>query len=164
MRWTYQYLKWGVISFSFFGFVWMNIWHRAQWRNFPCGFLFLFFFLRSSCFPPQHTHTHTRRETLSRISLMYAMWRLQVALCTLSLLSLSSGGESKARSCSEVRQAYNAKGFSLVNAPHQEISGRTISAFGPFSPRVNAPFPPFQIKQFDHDHTHTHRTWTMWSS
>lgn len=44
MRWTYQYLKWGVISFSFFGFVWMNIWHRAHWRNFSCGFLFLFFF------------------------------------------------------------------------------------------------------------------------
>lgn len=55
---------------------------------------------------------------------MYAMWRLQVALCTLSVLSLSSGGESKARSCSEVRQAYNVKGFSLVNVPHQEISGR----------------------------------------
>lgn len=52
------------------------------------------------------------------------MWRLQVALCTLSVLSLSFGGESKARSCSEVRQAYNAKGFSLVNVPHQEISGR----------------------------------------
>ncbi|XP_022623604.1 glypican-6-like [Seriola dumerili] len=57
---------------------------------------------------------------------MYAMWRLQVALCTLSLLSLSSGGESKARSCSEVRQAYNAKGFSLVNVPHQEISGEHL--------------------------------------
>uniref|UniRef100_A0A672GYJ6 Glypican 6a n=1 Tax=Salarias fasciatus TaxID=181472 RepID=A0A672GYJ6_SALFA len=58
---------------------------------------------------------------------MYAMWRLQVALCTLSvLLSLSSAGESKARSCSEVRQAYNAKGFSLVNAPHQEISGEHL--------------------------------------
>nr|XP_046246152.1 glypican-6-like [Scatophagus argus] len=58
---------------------------------------------------------------------MYAMWRLQVALCTLSvLLSLSSGGESKARSCSEVRQAYTAKGFSLVNVPHQEISGEHL--------------------------------------
>uniref|UniRef100_A0A3B5BBE3 Glypican-6-like n=1 Tax=Stegastes partitus TaxID=144197 RepID=A0A3B5BBE3_9TELE len=57
---------------------------------------------------------------------MYAMWRLQVALCTLSVLSLSSGGESKARSCSEVRQAYNAKGFSLVNVPHQEISGEHL--------------------------------------
>ncbi|XP_071345229.1 glypican-6a isoform X1 [Trachinotus anak] len=57
---------------------------------------------------------------------MYAMWRLQVALCTLSLLSLSSAGESKARSCSEVRQAYNANGFSLVDVPHQEISGEHL--------------------------------------
>ncbi|XP_028258007.1 glypican-6-like [Parambassis ranga] len=57
---------------------------------------------------------------------MCAMWRLQVALCTLSVLSLSSGGESKARSCSEVRQAYSAKGFSLVNVPHQEISGEHL--------------------------------------
>jgi len=67
---------------------------------------------------------------------MYAMWRLQVALCTLSVLSLSSAGESKARSCSEARQAYTAKGFSLVNVPHQEISGRIhdIGAFLP--PRV----------------------------
>ncbi|XP_028296437.1 glypican-6-like isoform X2 [Gouania willdenowi] len=57
---------------------------------------------------------------------MCAMWRLQVAFCTLSVLSVSSGGESKARSCSDVRQAYNAKGFSLVNAPHQEISGEHL--------------------------------------
>nr|XP_043886773.1 glypican-6-like [Solea senegalensis] len=59
---------------------------------------------------------------------MCAMWKLQVAfLCTVStLLSLSSGGESKARSCSEVRQAYNAKGFSLDNVPHQEISGEHL--------------------------------------
>ncbi|XP_063738542.1 glypican-6-like isoform X2 [Eleginops maclovinus] len=57
---------------------------------------------------------------------MYAMWRLQVALCTLSVLSLSSAGESKARSCSEARQAYSAKGFSLVNVPHQEISGEHL--------------------------------------
>lgn len=58
---------------------------------------------------------------------MYAMWRLQVALCTLSVLSLSyAAGESKARSCSEVRQAYSAKGFNLVNVPHQEISGEHL--------------------------------------
>nr|XP_019935238.1 PREDICTED: glypican-6-like [Paralichthys olivaceus] len=59
---------------------------------------------------------------------MCAMWKLQVALCTLPmlLLSLSCAGESKARSCSEVRQAYNAKGFSLVNVPHQEISGEHL--------------------------------------
>ncbi|TNN67251.1 Glypican-6 [Liparis tanakae] len=51
------------------------------------------------------------------------MWRLQVSFCTLSLLlSLSSAAESKAQSCSDARQAYNAKGFSLVNVPHQEIS------------------------------------------
>ncbi|KAM4592882.1 glypican-6a isoform 2-T2 [Odontesthes bonariensis] len=65
-------------------------------------------------------------ETSPRISLMNAMWRLQVALCTLSVLSLSSAGESKARSCSEVRQAYNAKGFSLLNVPLQEISGEHL--------------------------------------
>ncbi|XP_053283161.1 glypican-6a [Pleuronectes platessa] len=59
---------------------------------------------------------------------MCAMWKLQVALCTVPmlLLSLSCAGESKARSCSEVRQAYNAKGFSLVNVPHQEISGEHL--------------------------------------
>ncbi|MBN3295389.1 GPC6 protein, partial [Amia calva] len=34
------------------------------------------------------------------------------------------GADVKARSCSEVRQAYTAKGFSLVNVPHQEISGK----------------------------------------
>ncbi|MEQ2229978.1 hypothetical protein ILYODFUR_024542 [Ilyodon furcidens] len=64
-----------------------------------------------------------RTHQYLKISLMCAMWRLQVALCTLSVLSLSSAGESKARSCSEVRQAYSAKGFSLLHVPHQEISG-----------------------------------------
>ncbi|TNM90984.1 hypothetical protein fugu_003273 [Takifugu bimaculatus] len=58
---------------------------------------------------------------------MCAMWRLQVAFCIASvLLSLSSAAESKARSCSEVRQAYSAKGFSLVDVPHQEISGEHL--------------------------------------
>uniref|UniRef100_A0A3B5KU92 Uncharacterized protein n=1 Tax=Xiphophorus couchianus TaxID=32473 RepID=A0A3B5KU92_9TELE len=57
---------------------------------------------------------------------MCAMWRLRVALCTLSVLSLSSAGESKARSCSEVRQAYSAKGFSLLHVPHQETSGEHL--------------------------------------
>uniref|UniRef100_A0A3Q2PSS9 Glypican 6a n=1 Tax=Fundulus heteroclitus TaxID=8078 RepID=A0A3Q2PSS9_FUNHE len=57
---------------------------------------------------------------------MCAMWRLQVTLCTLSVLSLSSAGESKARSCSEVRQAYSAKGFSLFHVPHQEVSGEHL--------------------------------------
>ncbi|MED6280119.1 hypothetical protein CHARACLAT_007613 [Characodon lateralis] len=67
-----------------------------------------------------------RTHQYLKISLMCAMWRLQVALCTLSVLSLSSAGESKARSCSEVRQAYSAKGFSLLHVPHQEISDSTI--------------------------------------
>ncbi|CAM9303655.1 unnamed protein product [Lampetra planeri] len=53
------------------------------------------------------------------------MWGLRVAFCTLSALSsLSSAAESKARSCSEVRQAFTVKGFGLVDVPHQEISGR----------------------------------------
>ncbi|CAF99732.1 unnamed protein product, partial [Tetraodon nigroviridis] len=55
------------------------------------------------------------------------MWRLQVAFSIASvLLSLSSAAESKARSCSEVRQAYSAQGFSLVNVPHQEIPGPSL--------------------------------------
>ncbi|CAL8246938.1 unnamed protein product [Lota lota] len=52
-----------------------------------------------------------------------ALWGIQVALCTLSVLSLSSGGDVKARSCGEVRQAYHALGFSIADVPHQEISG-----------------------------------------
>lgn len=59
---------------------------------------------------------------------MYAMWRVRVALCAVSVLlsptSAAAAAESKARSCSDVRQAYTAKGFSLVNVPHQEISGK----------------------------------------
>ncbi|XP_051918484.1 glypican-6a isoform X2 [Hippocampus zosterae] len=58
------------------------------------------------------------------------MWSPQVVVCTLwlllLLLSTSFGAESKARSCSEVRQAFHAKGFGLVNAPHQEISGEHL--------------------------------------
>lgn len=67
-----------------------------------------------------------RAANSPRVPPMCAMWRLQVAFCIASvLLSLSSAAESKARSCSEVRQAYSAKGFSLVNVPHQEIPGKT---------------------------------------
>uniref|UniRef100_A0A674MW26 Glypican 6a n=1 Tax=Takifugu rubripes TaxID=31033 RepID=A0A674MW26_TAKRU len=56
-----------------------------------------------------------------------AHYRGCVAFCIASvLLSLSSAAESKARSCSEVRQAYSAKGFSLVDVPHQEISGEHL--------------------------------------
>ncbi|KAK9401713.1 glypican-6 [Crotalus adamanteus] len=41
------------------------------------------------------------------------------------LLSLRAGAaDVKARSCGEVREAYKAKGFSLVNIPYQEIAGK----------------------------------------
>jgi len=39
------------------------------------------------------------------------------------LLSLSCAGDVKSRSCSDVRQAFTTKGFSLHNVPHQEIQG-----------------------------------------
>ncbi|MBN3318659.1 GPC6 protein, partial [Atractosteus spatula] len=52
------------------------------------------------------------------------MFRIEAVFCTFSVLSLAVGADLKARSCSEVRQAYTAKGFSLVNVPHQEISGK----------------------------------------
>ena len=55
---------------------------------------------------------------------MTAMWGIQVALCTFSMLSLSSGGDVKPRSCGEVRQAYHALEYSIADVPHQEISGR----------------------------------------
>ncbi|XP_075446981.1 glypican-6 isoform X2 [Ascaphus truei] len=42
------------------------------------------------------------------------------------LLSLCTGADVKARSCSEVRQAYSAKGFSLVSVPYQEIAGEHL--------------------------------------
>lgn len=53
-----------------------------------------------------------------------AMWRVRVVCCTLSVLSLSCGGDIKAKTCSDVRQAFAAKGFTLVNVPHQEMSGK----------------------------------------
>lgn len=40
------------------------------------------------------------------------------------LLSLPAAADVKARSCSEVRQAYGAKGFSLADIPYQEIAGK----------------------------------------
>uniref|UniRef100_A0A8C1QVE0 Glypican 6a n=1 Tax=Cyprinus carpio TaxID=7962 RepID=A0A8C1QVE0_CYPCA len=40
------------------------------------------------------------------------------------LLSLSCAGDVKSRSCSDVRQAFTTKGFSIHNVPHQEISGK----------------------------------------
>ncbi|XP_019521912.1 PREDICTED: glypican-6 [Hipposideros armiger] len=42
------------------------------------------------------------------------------------LLSLPAGADVKARSCGEVRQAYSAKGFSLVDIPYQEIAGEHL--------------------------------------
>ncbi|XP_043102511.1 glypican-6-like isoform X2 [Puntigrus tetrazona] len=42
------------------------------------------------------------------------------------LLSLSCAGDVKSRSCSDVRQAFTTKGFSLHNVPHQEISGEHL--------------------------------------
>lgn len=56
------------------------------------------------------------------------------------LLSLPAGADVKARSCGEVRQAYGAKGFSLVDIPYQEIAGkrgraaRGAAALGPGPP------------------------------
>lgn len=40
------------------------------------------------------------------------------------LLTLPAAADVKARSCSEVRQAYGAKGFSLADIPYQEIAGK----------------------------------------
>uniref|UniRef100_A0A8K9WSN0 Glypican-1 n=1 Tax=Oncorhynchus mykiss TaxID=8022 RepID=A0A8K9WSN0_ONCMY len=51
---------------------------------------------------------------------------ISMVCCTLSMLSLSCGGDIKAKTCSDVRQAYTAKGFSLVNVPHQEMSGEHL--------------------------------------
>ncbi|XP_044293699.1 glypican-6 [Varanus komodoensis] len=43
------------------------------------------------------------------------------------LLSLCAGAaDVKARSCGEVREAYKAKGFSLLNIPYQEIAGEHL--------------------------------------
>ncbi|XP_048053991.1 glypican-6a isoform X1 [Megalobrama amblycephala] len=42
------------------------------------------------------------------------------------LLSLSCAGDVKSRSCSDVRQAFTTKGFSLHNVPLQEISGEHL--------------------------------------
>ncbi|XP_061083142.1 glypican-6-like isoform X1 [Conger conger] len=57
---------------------------------------------------------------------MCTMLRIQAVLCTFSVLFLAVGADLKARTCSEVRQVYTAKGFSLVNIPLQEISGEHL--------------------------------------
>ncbi|XP_077061514.1 glypican-6a isoform X2 [Siphateles boraxobius] len=56
------------------------------------------------------------------------MWKTPVVVFTsLSLLlSLSCAGDVKSRSCSDVRQAFTTKGFSLHNVPHQEIQGEHL--------------------------------------
>lgn len=54
------------------------------------------------------------------------MSRTPVAIFTslcLLFFTRSCAGDVKSRSCGDVRQAYAAKGFSLHNVPHQEISG-----------------------------------------
>lgn len=45
-------------------------------------------------------------------------------LFSLTVLYDSVVADAKGRTCSEVRQAYGAKGFSLSNIPYQEISGK----------------------------------------
>lgn len=126
----------------------MNIWHIFA-APLEKSISFFFFSDWSSYFSVRHYW---------RISLMYAMWRLQVAFCTVSvlLLSLSSSAaaaaaaESKARSCSEARQAYNAKGFSLVDVPHQEISGRRNNPpFTTTTTTCHVCFSPPQIKHIE---------------
>ncbi|XP_048454358.1 glypican-6a [Rhincodon typus] len=58
---------------------------------------------------------------------MSGICSLLAVLCTLvTVLGGSVLGDAKARSCTEVRQAYSAKGFSLSNIPYQEISGEHL--------------------------------------
>lgn len=47
-------------------------------------------------------------------------------LCAAAALAACARGDpaSKSRSCSEVRQIYGAKGFSLSDVPQAEISGK----------------------------------------
>ncbi|XP_008105068.2 glypican-6 isoform X1 [Anolis carolinensis] len=52
------------------------------------------------------------------------LWALLPPLLLLSLLAAAA--EVKARGCGEVREAYKAKGFSLVNIPYQEIAGEHL--------------------------------------
>ncbi|XP_055492786.1 glypican-6-like [Leucoraja erinacea] len=47
-------------------------------------------------------------------------------LFSLTVLYDSVVADAKGRTCSEVRQAYGAKGFSLSNIPYQEISGEHL--------------------------------------
>ncbi|OCT95470.1 hypothetical protein XELAEV_180131531mg, partial [Xenopus laevis] len=55
------------------------------------------------------------------------MFGMEPVLCWGAvLLSLCTGADVRARSCSEVRQAYSAKGFSLASVPYQEIAGEHL--------------------------------------
>ncbi|KAM4702031.1 glypican-6 [Discoglossus pictus] len=53
-------------------------------------------------------------------------WMESLLFWVTGFLALCTGADMKARSCSEVRQAYSAKGFSLVNVPYQEIAGEHL--------------------------------------
>ncbi|KAM7379286.1 hypothetical protein PAMP_004851 [Pampus punctatissimus] len=46
-----------------------------------------------------------------------------LALCSLMATAYGDKGTSKARSCSDIRQFYSGKGFSLDGVPQSEISG-----------------------------------------
>ncbi|XP_060625479.2 glypican-6 isoform X2 [Anolis sagrei] len=52
------------------------------------------------------------------------LWALLLPLLLLWLVAAAA--ELKARGCGEVREAYKAKGFSLVNIPYQEIAGEHL--------------------------------------
>nr|XP_060625479.1 glypican-6 isoform X2 [Anolis sagrei ordinatus] len=52
------------------------------------------------------------------------LWALLLPLLLLWLVAAAA--EVKARGCGEVREAYKAKGFSLVNIPYQEIAGEHL--------------------------------------
>ncbi|XP_030643404.1 glypican-6-like [Chanos chanos] len=54
------------------------------------------------------------------------MLNARAALCTFSVLSLTVVADLKTRNCSDVREAYIAAGFSVVNIPFQEISGEHL--------------------------------------
>lgn len=49
-----------------------------------------------------------------------------LAVCSLTAPAFGDKGTSKARSCSDIRQFYNGKGFSLDGVPQSEISGEHL--------------------------------------
>lgn len=50
-----------------------------------------------------------------------------LALCSLTAPAYGDKGTSKARSCSDIRQFYGVKGFSLEGVPQSEISGKLLT-------------------------------------